>query len=242
MRRKMIKFSREKGFKGYALKIVFTLVLSMFLFSCGGAGVNNDQGVIVTHLGYFADFPDDACGNLPAGLAGASLQLGSAGPEAGGLVSPIFAIIGIQNNLAAETFTVRRVHLRFEIVGSSVQPPSTSTEVSAILFPGESKPIDPIGEPDSSLPGSLGGNSQFACSRAFISTPLVPSDIFEWMLFHKSQLPETPFTLIVTTSVEGVTSAGDVISTNEAAIFIEVTSGVVIPPSGGGSSTTTTSG
>lgn len=204
------------------------------LFGCGSA-TNNDQGTSFTLLGYFAEFPESlTCTDRPAGSLGAYVPLGmdvaeaQANPPAG-----IMTIAGMQNNLTQVFIRTDRVLIDYYIAGADRQPPSTTLSLSSVINPSVVTSSDgsTVTSPfDSSLPPSFGGQG---CSMNYAQFFVLPTDIYTWVIMNKESLPEAPFIMTATATVQGITSAGDRIESNPASFDLYFTPGVVIAPTDG---------
>lgn len=237
--------------------------LSLLLTSCGvvalGAGcsgpgtTNNDQGIAVTHLGFFSAL-STSCTTLPAGVAGFSLQMSTAKPEPNSTLgngslagvdagSNLVAVVGVQNNLYRQAFRADRVIYDYFIAGASIQPPSTNVAINLLAGPGSAATggttggttttdptnggRNPIG---SSLPPSFAG----LCNRAYAQAYVIPASIREWINFNRDSLPEPPFMLEVTARISGVSTSGDRFETQPATIPVSIVEEILITPTEGG--------
>ncbi len=204
---------------------------ALLTFAVGCGSSSNDQGTTFTHLGYYSGTIANACGGtFPTAISGISLPIsviqgeGSGSENFGG--STALLTVGAQNNLSGQTLRVRRVFYDYYIQGSNVQPPTTSAAMTMLLGPGQSATnADPTqggnqgnqgNQSNSSLPDSLQG----LCNVGFSQVILVPNDILEWVNLNRNSLPEAPFTMEVTSTLEGVSSAGDSYTSNGATVFI----------------------
>lgn len=217
---------------------VTAILAGVGLYGCG-TSTNNDQGVSFTLLGFFSEFPDEGsgCVDLPAGQVGVIAPLSSGETENGQNASGVLTIMGLQNNLSQVFVRTERIFIDYYIEGASMQPPSTTQTTSVIMSPavdadeegssGEEQSTTTISPFDSSLPPGWGGVS---CSRNFAQFFIVPPDISAWVNLHRASLPEAPFVMTAIVKVTGVTSAGDRLTTNEAAFDVHFRPDVVIPP------------
>jgi hypothetical protein len=240
--------------------------LSLLLTSCGvvalGAGcsgpgtTNNDQGIAVTHLGFFSALTT-SCTTLPAGVAGFSLQMSTAKPEPNSTLdngslagvdggSNLVAVVGVQNNLFRQAFRADRVIYDYFIAGASIQPPSTNVAINLLAGPGSAATggttgggagggattdptnggRNPVG---SSLPPSFAG----LCNRAFAQAYVIPASIREWINFNRDSLPEPPFMLEVTARISGLSTSGDRFETQPASLPVSVVDEILITPTEG---------
>jgi hypothetical protein len=250
--------------KRHVYQFMAVLGASLVVASCGGNGAsNNDQGMSVTFLGLFNSnrlttttiggggggvgiTPGQlGCGQLPAGIVGAYIQLGEIGPEPGGTLTStnlsgtdpagaFVAVVGIQNNLYGQAFRAERLLLDFYIPGASEQPPSTNVPVSLIAGPAESAQNSVGGQnnqnnQNQSNPGlrrpiftSLPPSFSNLCNRALTQATIVPASIREWLNFNRDLLPPAPFKMEVVMRVSGLSSSGDRIETNEVVLDVDV--------------------
>lgn len=198
------------------------------LVSCGSA--RNDQGVSFTLLGAFSETPGaDACASIPSGVSGMTIPLASLSGEgasgddaAGGLL----LYLGVQNNLSDQFLRTVEARFDYEVPGASAQPPSTTLPFQTLVGPFISTNTD-AGTTggtgfDSSLPGSFGDDS--ACNRAYGQTLVLPGSVRSWIALNKASLPDTPFTMIITITVNGVTNAGKTFESNDVSIPVVVVS------------------
>jgi len=180
-------------------------------FGCGSSS-NNDQGVSFSLNGFFADLP----GTI--GLIGYSAAFGSS-------VSPAFA--EFQNNLAGQGIRVSRINLSYEIPGASVNLPSTSVGITALLGPTPCVSVDPrLCPAPTTLPPAFNtrnvGRAQFS---------VVPAVINEYLVLNRDSLPPLPFTMEVSITAVGTTTSGDSLTTNEGVLSIEYSSDNTAVPS-----------
>lgn len=89
-----------------------------------------------------------------------------------------------------------------------------------------------------SLPPSFSN----VCNQAYAQTLLVPAAVREWMNFNRESLPEPPFSMEVYVTVSGLSSGGNRIDTNTAAMAIEVLPEVYVAPTAGSDTTTPDTG
>jgi len=170
------------------------------LIGCGG-GTSNNQGTSFTFLGWFD--PTDTDQNL---LGLSTTLSGSPGIAVGA--------VGLQNNLVGQIIRVQRLEHEFYIPGATEQPPSTAFPLGVVLL----SPVGEEGEPgtNSSLPGTLTGDGNVVYAESYV----VPPEIMEWINLNRNSLPEPPFTMNVISRAYGVTSAGDVMYSNDMAFSV----------------------
>jgi len=184
--------------------LTIMVVSSLTLFIAGCGSTSNDQGVAFTALGFFA-LDEDGEIDTDTGVTGVGAILGVG-------ASPV--AIGVQNNLCCSFIRTERIKLSYEIPGSGVQPPSTAAPLSAVI---NNTPSDP-GTGGSSLPDTLANDE----SLRFFSFQPVRAEIDEWLVFNKNSLPPSPFSMVVTATVTGVTSAGKNLETNPVHLAVTV--------------------
>jgi len=254
-----------QAMKKQVYQLMAALGASLTVMSCGGNGAsNNDQGMSVTFLGLFNSnrlttnttnigggavglTPGQlGCGQLPAGIIGAYIQLGEIGPEPGGTLTSsnlagtdpagaFVAVVGIQNNLYGQAFRAERLLMDFYIPGASEQPPSTNVPISLIAGPAESAQ-NSVGvinnqnnQNQSAGPGlrrpiftSLPPSFSNLCNRALSQATIVPASIREWLNFNRDLLPPAPFKMEVVLRVSGLSSSGNRIETNDVVLDVDV--------------------
>ena len=204
------------------------------VLGCGGA--SNDQGVAFTFLGYFA--PDDTGGCDSAtdtGISGVVVGLSNSdftGATPGDLegVPENTASIGcarVQNNISTVGIRVQRVFLSYRVEGATEQPPSTSFPLGVVLGPGPTGGVaGSLTSPSSSLPPGFAGVGNVSTAAVALISP----EVFTWLNLNRAQLPEPPFTMVVTSYVVGITTAGDQLTTNPVDLYVQVTPDLQIPP------------
>jgi len=219
------------------------------LISCGGSGERNDQGVSFTFLGWFGAAAGETGvtavvvplaslnPEVPADSPDAVSADGTPLPQGSGGAVALYA--GLQNNLIGQTVRVERAFHSYFIPGASMQPPDTSVNVGATLgpVPHDEQNPDPFSaddegpyNPDSTLPGGL----RELPNNVFANILLLPPAGRTWIFMNKQYLPEPPFTLVITTYVDGVTSSGRRLDTNDMDLEVVITPDVVITPPEGG--------
>lgn len=197
-----MKFLKEHG---KLLAVSFTL--AAVLFGCGSA--SNDQGVSFSLMGYFAGLPEDSsdCTKSPAGVSGLSIPLSSSGLETGLTDSDVLVYLGLSNNIVTQTLRTQRVYFSYYIPGAAVQPPSTSVALSVFM--------------PALAPTTSGGSTNAeTCNKAYAGVAVVPASVRSWINFHREYLPQPPFSMIVTTTVDAISSAGDAYTSNDADLDI----------------------
>ena len=223
------------GFKKLALVGGFLLSvgLAFSLVGCGSAS-NNDQGTAFTFIGWFESTPKSGATTLPTGLTRIDVPISdTVGTETAGDSGVVGGFAGVQNNLSGEFIRLQRIFHTYFIEGAGAQPPATSYAMGGVVGPAVVTSSDATGAGgtgfDSSLPPSFSDGS--LGNRTFAGTPLVTPDILSWINLNRGSLPETPFTMIVTSHIVGITSSGNQLETNEIDFPIVFTADVIITPS-----------
>jgi hypothetical protein len=204
-------------------------------FGCGSSA-SNDQGVAFTFMGWFAEIDEDGnllplvveCDDLPPQISDFTVSLGYAfgefGYSSGGWPDGELSLwAGALNNLQGQTIRVDKMNLSYNIPGAINQPPDTAAALGVILGPPPALPATngPQIPDNSSLP--IDPNTTPLCNQNYDFTPLLPTAIKEWLSFHRDEIPEAPFRIVVTAQLSGVTSAGDRLYSNEISFGITVT-------------------
>ena len=168
----------------------------LFLVACGDS-TRNSGGTTFTFFGWFAD----AEGAEPVSAQVTSFDT---------IVADGALFAGLQNNLAGQTITVDTVSSSYFVPGATVSIPSTVFPTSFFLRPTALGDDGGFGNAVSTLPeGSFGVDNV-----GFAQTLVVTPQIAEFLTLNRESFPPFPFDLIVTTTIEGVTSAGDRVETN----------------------------
>ena len=218
---------------------VLTCSIAFVVLGCGSAS-NNDQGTAWTFLGWFESSPDSGTTDtLPTGTSAIQIPLSTVSPETPGDIGigSLLKFAGSQNNLQGQFIRSQRIFHSYFIEGASVQPPATSYPLGAV--------IGPVGQESTGGTGGvntcIGFGSTLPCSfsdgtvgfRVFAGTPVVTPEVLSWMNLNRDSLPETPFTMLVTSHIVGITSSGDQLETNVVDIPVIFTPDVIIPPTEG---------
>lgn len=198
-------------------KVVGFLVVAFILASCGGSS-NNDQGVVFTLFGFQKR---DADGEL-ADSTGDVIAISFSEGEDQLPINFVTAFLQLQNNLAGQLIRTETAFLEYVVAGATAQPPSTVFPLNTVLGPAS-------GTNSSSLPPGAAALPSRSSQEIAVVTP----DVLAWINLNRTSLPELPFTLNVIVRVRGVTSAGDVIETNELVYPVLVAPDNTIPPSQG---------
>lgn len=166
-----------------------------------------------------------------------------------GLETGIPITLGVQNNLDGQFVRAQRAFINYFIEGASAQPPSTSVPFNGVVGPSSNSGAGGGGTAGSS--GSAGTTTAgdaatttatrastlpgtFTCSTLFSRVRVLPAEVRTWISQNRGSLPEPPFTLVASVEIQGITSAGDVLTSNPSDIAINVTPDLVIPPTDGG--------
>ncbi len=206
----------------FLFKYTLLTILLLSFTSCGDGGRNN-QGVSLTHLGWFS--PPDAtavdCESMPS-LSRAAVPLGSAFETGGFNPAGSGAFIKFKNNFSTVGVTFNRVEYRFDVIGSDIAVPNTSVPYGFFLAPG-STGTDETFIPDSTLPDGITTEPSTICT----SKPLVPDSIMEFLVFNLNSLT-LPATVAVETRGVAVTTAGDEVKTNWQIFNVTLTPPILI--------------
>lgn len=190
-------------------KISCLLVLS-FLVACGDA-TRNSGGTSFTFFGWFAD---------ATGTEGASARITSFNT----LVADSALFAGLQNNLAGQGITVDVVKNSYYIPGSTVSIPDTIFPINAFLRPTALGDEGNFGNAVSTLPEGVFTGDNVSYTQTLLVTP----QIAEFLTLNREAFPQFPFDLIVTTSIEGVTTAGQRVETNAVTFNFAIDSDLAI--------------
>lgn len=183
---------------------------------CGSAS-NNDQGVSFTNLGFFAPDEEGVC-QPDVGLTGLAINFSSQsepgfGSEFGG------ACVGVANNMISQSVRTQRIRTDYIINGASENPPSTLQAFTAFLNPVEVSSTPSVATGGGETAGS-GATAQGLGSFVVGGFVAVPAEVRSWMILNRAKLPELPFTMTITTTIFGITSAGDQLETNPAVYLL----------------------
>jgi len=216
---------------------VGVLVGASVVFGLGcGTATNNDQGVSVTLLGYFSPDSDGLCtATDPKPLSGAISPISdSAVTEPTARAGEVSGCAGVLNNLSGQFIRTQRIYMDYFIPGASVQPPSTSFPMGAVVGPatGTTTTGSTSNSGGSSLPPSFTGDNGPG-NFVVADVAVVPVEVMAWINLNRNSLPELPFTMTVTSHVRGVTSAGDVVETNDVDFAVTLTPDNIIAPTDG---------
>lgn len=184
---------------------------------CGSTGPSNDQGTSYLALGYFTVVDEERVpiGSIDATLNSENPVLSATGQLVDGRRDRI--LIGTENRLSAQYIRQTRIDCSFEVPGSNLSIPGTSTVSGRILSPavfddGDNVPTIPQPNPDATV--EEGGRAQFW----FATVNLIPTDIYAFLNNNSNSLPQLPFLMNVDCVAVGVTQAGDILETNAVSI------------------------
>ncbi len=187
---------------------LFLITFVAFAVSCGDS-TRNDNGVSFTFFGWFQDDAGDV------GATSGTLPLDGSGINSNNV--QLFG--GLQNNLTGQFIRIERAFHSYTVPGSSIRIPDTSVGVASFVRP----PV--VGTGDAVQSGTtLPTNAFTDAGAAYAGTSLVPPSIGQYISLNRSQLPELPFQMIITTYYEGVTSGGRRIQSNPIQLEIVVVS------------------
>ncbi len=203
------------------LTTAFGLLLS--INGCGSSSPN-DQGVAFSLVGFAGITVDEATGRVtcdPETFTNLIDVPFSDLLEGNGVVlgCPIF-----QNNMTNVTVRTERINLSFFIPGASDQPPSASTVATVVL--------GRLVTATETVGGEANNNNNNLSNRATVPVNIVPQSVRTWLSQNRDALPNAPFSMDVSATVVGVTSAGDQLTSNRAFIQANVTNDTPINDDG----------
>lgn len=239
IRRKVMNFRGSKNLKQVSSTVVLAVIVSLMIGLIGCGSSSNDQGVAFTFLGYFQE-AGDGSGEIPEALVGLSAPLSNTINQEGNPAlhgGALTAYVGLQNNLSGQFIRAKRIYFSYSIAGAAINPPDTSLPLSGVISPmgqeeggTDEEGTDSTGSSQgSSLPDTFTGGDSGG-PRYYAQTLLVPPAVMSWLSFNRDSLPEPPFTMVVTSQIEGITSGADVLRTNREDIFINFLPDNFIPP------------
>ncbi len=191
------------------------LALGLILNGCGSSP--NDQGVSFSLLGFGELTTDETTGRSVCSDTTFTNLVDVALSE---ITEGNGVIVGcpvMQNNMTNVTVRSERVNLSFFIAGATDQPPSSSTAATVVLGP----------DTDTGETPTTG--NQILSKRA-LPVNLVPQATRSWLSENRASLPNPPFSMDITVTVSGITSAGDQLVSNQALIQANVTNDLPINP------------
>ncbi len=205
-------FLKSKLFKKGLYSVVVASVVGL-IAACGGT--NNDQGVSFTLLGFYADTEGST------GVSAYNLSRSALISE-----STQRTILGLQNNLEGEFIRLRRANYSYEIPGTTLPLPNYQSALGGIVGPTV------ISDGGTGVGGGAGDTFDSSLPEGFATNPvgnilyttvgLISPQFSKYLRDNQGALPETPFEVIATVYVTGVTSAGDVIESNAESMLIRV--------------------
>jgi hypothetical protein len=217
------------------LKLVFLSMLIGGLVSCGGSGSRNDEGVSMSFMGFY-QFPNGLTANASGVIGDVGRSMSVRQLTTIDQAFEQLTYLGIQNNLNGQFIRLQNVHVKYEIPGYNLFPPSASYPKRGVLVPSANDPE----QGETNLPDILVGQETDGIkTTVFAAAPLFPPPVADWFAANKAALPNKQFNLIITYQVEGITSAGDTLFTTEEGYIVFVTPQGNGQIGGGGGSTTT---
>lgn len=184
---------------------------------CGSTGPSNDQGTSFLALGYFINVDDELVpiGALEGTLNSENPVISADGQLADGKMDRV--LIGTENRLSTQYIRQTRIDCSYEVPGSNLKIPTSSTVSGRILSPavfddGDNVPTIPQPNPDTTV--EEGGRAQFW----FATVNIIPTDIFAFLNNNINSLPQLPFFMNIDCVAVGVTQAGDILETNTVSI------------------------
>ncbi len=194
---------------------IFSILVGTGFLACGG-GTNNDQGTSFLAYGWYKGTP-------PEGSTGDVINIMSDVAEsADGTAGFATAWIGLENRLANQFIRVERIDCSYYVDGSvsGFTIPDDSEFVSSVLGANP-----PSAGGSSAFGGNIGtrngidGDQLFASGEARPQTTklefmIVSQDLVRYLNLNRNSLPPTPYTLSVVCRANGISQAGDVLTTN----------------------------
>lgn len=187
---------------------------------CGSTGPSNNQGTSYLALGFFTNVDNEL---VPIGAINSVLNtenpvLRLSGDPVDG-ISTDGVLIGTENRLSTQFIRQTRVDCTYEVPGSSIQIPGTSTPGGQVLSPAvfddaDNVPRIPQPNPDATVEET--GRGQFWFSYVNI----IPTDIYAFLNNNANSLPQLPYFMNISCTAIGVTQAGDILETNPVGIFV----------------------
>ena len=215
--------------KKISLVLGLALTAAASLVACGDSTRNN-QGTSFTFLGWYQPALDETGVPDPDGEPEpvTALYYSLDNPQA-----DFSAYAGLQNNLYGEAIRVQRIKYDYEVVGSSIQIPSTQVVINWFLGPTVDNSNGAFDQ-ESSLPGSFQGgeDGEDFAPKAYVEVPLLPADLKNFLSLNRNRLPQTPFSIVVRSSATGISTAGRQMESNDFDFELFVLEQGVNPDSG----------
>lgn len=221
-----LELTKSEVVRRLSSRLVHLCLLTTTIFglvACGGS-TNNNNGTVLSFIGFFPSDSDGDCAG--AGLTGATVPMSDVvGTENPGSTGGVIVSAGILNNLVGQTVRLTRIDMDYFVPGATAQPPSTFTPFPLLLGPAQGAE----GGVETSLPDGFSQLGNCSVSQFMLITP----EVSAWINLNRGSLPPPPFAMYVTTSVVGQSSAGDVLYSDQATLILNITPDVVIPPTEG---------
>jgi len=196
-------------------------VLALFI-GCGGGGGNNDQGIVFRATGIFRALTSISGGIVTctepvtttqaitdsAGTVSLSQTPKYPSRDPGALADPCGGYIGLQNNLANQSFNAQFISIRYEVPGSAVQVPENPYNIGITVPPASCK-----GCTSSGLDGLL---------YVPLTEQLVPAINMDFLNQFQNELPAPPYQMNVFLTVTGQSDTGTNYTSNEIGYTITV--------------------
>jgi hypothetical protein len=215
--------------KKISLVLGLALTAAVGFVACGDSTRNN-QGTSFTFLGWYQPELDEDGNPDPQGepeaVTGLYYSLDNPAVD-------FTAYAGIQNNLYGEALRVQRIHYNYEVIGSSIQVPSTEVVINWFLGPSVDNSNGAFDQ-ESTLPDSFQGGDEGEdfSPKGYVEVPMLPAALKNFLSLNRNRLPQTPFSLVVRSSASGVSTAGRQMRSNDFDFEIVVVEQGVNPDSG----------
>jgi len=217
-------------FNARFVKLAVLACLACFpvMTGCGdGSSSHNYEGISVTATGWWT-YDREMKKLLPLVEANVPLNW-----EVGGIANTASEIgsnayLAVQNNLSGQAIRITKVYKEFYIPNAAVQPPAMENATGTVLFADGHNNValfegqDENGNAStSSIPGSLVAGSETEFPENYNSTvgyayvPVAPREVIDFITVNRELMPPLPFQMVVTAYAEGITTAGDVVRTND---------------------------
>lgn len=234
--------------------ILASLAASLIVTGCGDTK-RNDQGVSLSFTGWFFERQIDdyravtSCraplgdtGN-PSGTTSCESSFGTFTPgidEGIGQSGDLTLLAGLTNHMTGQGVRLDRIHHDYTVPGQDIAVPSTTIPVGFFLGPAP----DPTGDGgaenfnnDSTLPDNFdlgdGDRNETPLSEIrYLPAQLITNDVREFLIFHRTKLPEPPYQMILRSYFSGLTTSGNRIRTNDIDFTVIWTPDVIVIPQG----------